>query len=408
MSDNKVINQLSDIGGSYMNAPLWGFAKGVAAAAAIPLVAGTVQYFFARKNIKKEIDDLKNSYQKTLSISDKMSANKDRSAVVFQELCAVAPSIAMNPNMAAKVIEPRLKSGLTIDDVHKLTMINAHSKKSVLDKTPFGEAVGAAGLVTDRVFTTLGSRALDKWDAASNEVTRRAKHFKVVKDTAMKLDTSQGGAFINDLKNLGVEGMSGGIQGFNKQSSQNISESCIGEMMAERYVMWKNSPLSKEAGVISGAGDVISKAAPYILGSLAIAGVAHGVGATIDHVQRRHMEAQADEAFLKVLKNSDIIKGNKEMAHEAFDAIKTFAPNLAAKPAILKTFIEHSISVGGNMPPEMINQLATAQGSVLRSKAPGFASGFIDATSSIGKNLKDVNKEDKQGKPTTISLLGKK
>ena len=360
----------------FIDKPLKGAFGFAAKLAVLPAIAGTIQYFFARKNIQEELDGLKASYSKSLSISDKMSANPDKAAGVFRELCAVAPSIAMNPNMAVKVIEPRLKTGLTIDDVHKLTMINANTKQSIFSKTPFGEASRSAGLVADRVFTTFGSKVVDDFVGAAKARTHRHKAWDKIIEEANSPDEA-----VNKSREYPMD----------KQSSQKVSESCAAEMMADRYLLLKNSSLYKEAGAMSGAADVLAKAAPYLIASLAMAGIAHGVGAGMDALQRKKLENQADDAYAKLRKNSEIVKANPDIAHEAFDAIKTFAPNLAAKQNILKTFIEHSVSMDGRMPPETINQLATAQGNIIKSKQPGFAGGFSEATHSMGTSLKGFN-----------------
>jgi hypothetical protein len=379
LTDKELADAATKYKKAYTGAPLkqfWKTYSGIAIG--LPLVAGTLQYFFSRKNIAKDMEDLKTSYQKTLTISNEMASNPDRSSEVFRELCAVAPSVAMNPSMAVKVIEPRLKSGLTIDDVHKLTMINANTKQSIFSRTPMGEATRAAGLVTDRVFTTFGTRAMDDFKHAGREGVSRLKNW----NSAM-----EGKGPFPDLNKEGS---------MKKQSSQKVSETCAVEMMADRYVMLKQSSLCKEAGVAAEIKDVLIKARPYLLTSLAVTGLAHGIGAAIDATNSHRLGSQADEAFAKLRKSSESIKANPELAMNAFDAIKTFAPNLAAKPAVLKTFIEHSISVEGMMSPETINQLATAQGSIMRSKPIGFAGGFTEATGGMAKQLKDYEKDSKQ------------
>ena len=356
--------------------PMTDFAKKWGPTAAIPVVAGAVQYLFARKNIKEEMENLRESYRKTLSISPKMLANTDRAAAVFQELCAVAPIIALNPSMAAKVIEPRLNTGLTVDDVYKLTTINVNARQSIFDKSPMNEAKRSAGIVADRVFTTFGQQALNNWGSANKETRKRSIFYSDL--------VNKPGVTPEEVLKKSQE------YRMKKESSQKVSESCAIEMMADRYVLLKQSSLYKEASVGEQVGKVLWQATPYLLSSLALAGIAHGVGSAVDAVKKKHLDSQADAAFEKVKKSSEAIQANQQLAHDAFDAIKTFAPSLAGKPMILKTFIEHSISVEGRMPPEMVNQLATAEGSIGRSKPLGFAGGFIETATGIGKHVKDM------------------
>jgi hypothetical protein len=366
--------------------PLTKVIKEYGPALALPAVAGAIQYLFSKKNIKQEIEALKSSYAKAMGMSEKMKADPERSASVFQELSTVAPSVAMNPSMAIKVIEPRLQKGLTIDDVHKLTMINAYAKPSPLAKSPMADAKRSAGFAADRLFTTLGLKAFEDATSAYKQSKKNLSAF------ASKRQEMKEGKYNNEDLQKFYEGFN-----MNKESSQQVSEKCAIEMMADRYVLFKNSPLYKEASIISKATNVLAEAAPYMVATLGTVGVIHGVGAAIDMVQKKKLELQANAAFAQVQKSSDIIKGNKELAEQAFDAIKTFAPSLAAKPAILKTFLEHSVSVEGRIPPEMVNQLATAQGNIGRSKPAGFASGFVDTASSVGKMVEEKKKNDNRG-----------
>lgn len=183
----------------------------------------------------------------------------------------------------------------------------------------------------------------------------------------------------------------------NKQSSQKVSDECLGEMLADRFVMWRNSDVVKTASVASAASaaksgaSAFGKGLAFFAAPLAIAGLVHGIGAMVDAHKAKKMEEDAQTAFNKIKKDSEHIKGNPVLAEEAFDAIKTFAPSLAIKPSILKTFIEHTIKTE-MLAPQTVSELASAQSNVHKAKTPGFAQGFmgaVDPAFSTGKTLTD-------------------
>ena len=354
--------------------------KLIATVAALPVMAGMMQYMFSRKNIKEEMEQLKGSYGQALSMSPKLNADKDIAATRFQELAAIAPTVAKNPNMAVKFLEPRLKNGLSIDDVHKLTMIQANTRSSTFVRSPVAEAAGSAGLMADKVLTTFGNKAVDSFVNKRNQYNKQKEY----------------------LNKLDWEGLD-----MQKQSSQqpHVSEECLGEMLADRYVLLRQSGLCKEAGfsipemgqAVKGGGNAFLKGLGFFAPALALAGVIHGAGAVIDAHKKKTLEQEANKAYALVSKNSELIKGNPELAAQALDAIKTFAPELAVKPNILKTFIEHTIDTE-NMPIQTVNELATAQGNVNHSRGPGFAAGFMGATEpvmNLGKTLVDPWKASK-------------
>lgn len=111
---------------------------------------------------------------------------------------------------------------------------------------------------------------------------------------------------------------------------------------------------------------------------LALSGIAAGAGALVDQIKQKKMHDAADKAFDKVRKESDHIRGNPVLAAEAFDAMRSFAPSLAEKPQVLKTFIEHVIRTE-QLAPQTINDLAAAQSNVNKAQeASGFAAGLAN------------------------------
>ena len=378
---------------------------------AVPIVAGVMQYFFSRKDIKQEFEDLKNSYSQALSMSPKLQGNTELAAARFQELAAVAPTVAKNPNMAVKFIEPRLKKGLNIDDVHKLTMIQSHAQGSPFSRSATDEASTRAGMAADRIFTILGPRFVQRFSDIQNNFSAASSKIKSKDELGGLLPQEQ-----------------------IKMSSQRLSDECVGEMLADRFVMLKQASLSKVsngqgAGLASAAKKgaqaaghgkgmasylkngigSFGKGMAFFAAPMAMAGLVHGAGALIDAHRKKKLDDEANAAFAHVSKNSESIRGNPVLAAEALDAMKTFAPELAVKPNILKTFIEHTIKTD-QMVPQTVNELATAQSNVNKAKGLGFAQGFlgaIDPALSIGKTFHGLDRgvdspKPQLGWPTTL------
>jgi len=329
--------------------------------AALPVMAGVMQYIFSRKNIKEDLEQFKSSYNQLIESNPSIKKNEDLAAERFRELCTISPTIAKNPNMAAKFIEPRLKSGLTIDDVHKLTMIQAHARSSPLSRDEMHEATARAGEVADRVFGVFGPRFLDRYTAVHNNYAK--EHAKIMAKPPMVGDD------------------------FVKKSSQ-VSESCLGEMVADRYVLWRRAyPLDKTAGAAgagaAGAGaNYFKKGLAFFAAPLAIGGLVHGIGMVVDAKKKAAIEQEAQNTFDRIRRSSEHMQSNPELAQEAFDAIRTFAPSLAVKPNVLKTFIEHTIKTE-QLSPQTVKELAETQGHIQKAAPMGFAQGFFGATKPV-------------------------
>jgi hypothetical protein len=354
--------------------------KTVAPFLVLPAIGAIVNYYMGHKQDKQEAKDVDASLQQILNSNPRLSTAQNLTISRFKELSAVAPVVAKNPTMAARFIEPRLKSGMSIDDVHKLVMI----QQAGIGKPDAASRSGhVAGFLADRMLMLFG---MDAAKSLSNTVSAGRSEQKKYDD---------------GIKNI----FSGGSM--NKQASQKVSDECLGEMLADRYVMLRESGFAKEAGVAdiakSGLGR-FGKGIAFFAPALALAGIAHGVGAMVDAHQKKKLEQTADMHFKRIRDNSDVIQGNPELANDALDAIKTFAPALAAKPAILKTFIEHTVNIG-QMAPQTINDLAVTQGNISKSKHPGFTAGFIGAASPVmsaskslmGKDMKQDLKDIKPG-----------
>lgn len=315
--------------------------------ALIPAAAGIMGYFMSKKNIKQEIEALKTSYGEIQKMSPAIKKDPN-SEERFRELSVIAPVIAKNPKMAMRVLEPRLTGGFSVDDIHKLTMIQSHAQSPSFKASPVSAGATAAGLVADRVFLTLGQQTYNQIQGSADAARKKIRNIQ--------------------------EGNT-----MSKQSSVEVklSDECVGEMLADRFVMFKEASAaggfkaSLKAGV-----STFGKHLPLFLIPAGIAGGAAVANAAFEKHKKNKEEAAANKAFEAIKKNSEIIKGNPQLANEAFDAIKTFAPSLAVKPQVLKTFIEHTLRTE-SIAPQTINELANTQGAVSRAKGKGFADSFI-------------------------------
>ena len=339
--------------------------KALAPFVAVPMLGALVNYYMGRKDEKKELENLNASLAQLISSHPKLSASPEKTIERFQELSYIAPVVASNPKMAAKFIEPRLEKGLTVDDIHKLSVIQ-HS--GTVSKKPAASAKAAltAGSLAQTVASIYGYQGIDKTLSTYREG---------VEEVA------------NALNNNNADRDSrGGMM--NKQSSAELkfSDECIGEMLADRYLVIRED-LIKEASdakttlfseSLKGLKRGAAMVAPYIL----VGGAIHGASMVMDAMAKKKLHEQADDAFRKIQKNSEIIKQNPELAVEALDAIKTFAPALAAKPAVLKTFVEHTVNVG-NIAPQTMNDLAMSQFNYNRSRPGGSAGGFMSGITSV-------------------------
>lgn len=346
---------------------------------ALPMFGALVSYYMGKKSDKAEKAALETSLNKIVAGNSKMRENSDKAVARFNELAYIAPSVARNPVMAEKFLASRLDKGLSIDDIHKLSVIQASGMGSQSGPTAAQKALLTAGNIYQTVALTLGR---DAWHSAQTGLRQYAGAVDTLK---------------TDLKKIQEE------KSMNKKSSPNkLSDECVGEMLADRYIIMRGG-LLKEAtsktslkDVIRAGGKAFARGAAYMAPALALGGVIHGTGMIVDAIEKRKLSNQADDAFAKIKKNSDIIKGDPDLANEALDAIKTFAPSLAAKPAVLKTFIEHTVRVG-SIAPQTINDLSGAQSSVSKSKAPGFASGFVSGLvpiTGVGGKLMPDEKTD--------------
>ena len=156
-----------------------------------------------------------------------------------------------------------------------------------------------------------------------------------------------------------------------------VSDECLGQMLAERYVMIKTAGFGT---ALSEGAKTLGKNLTWFAPALALGGGIELVRHVMEGRRTAALEDQADRNFKTLMQTSDKLKGDPLMAREAFDTLKAIAPSLAARPLVAKTFLEYTTGQG-QLAPDTIQQLAQAEDSVRGiggSNKGGFMSGIKD------------------------------
>jgi hypothetical protein len=284
--------------------------------AAVPALAGFAQYLTSNRQNKEQLQSLANSFN-TIKAENPDLAKNPNAAVRFRELSALSPMVGQNPKMAARFLKPRLDKGFSIDDVHKLTQIQSHARTSPYNYDPTDAAKARASSVLDRILMVFGPRISDKG--------------------------------FNIYNTLGTD-----MANLNKQGSAvkkiELSDECVGEMLGDRYVLWKQAsgtgavpPMSVLQGAANRGARNFTKGLAFFSSGLALAGLGHLAGKAVDAHRRKQMDGEAEKAYIEAREHSRIIRDREDQARDAFDVLKSFAPSLATKRSIVRTFLESSV-----------------------------------------------------------------
>lgn len=405
------------------------FLKSVAAPMLATLgtlgTVGVAKYMMARGDEKAHLQAAQEGYDKTFARSPLFQQNPGHFNERYRELYTISPTIAKNPQLATKLIKDRLEKGFTVDDLHRLSTIEYHASNTI--KGPDASAVGRAAALgaLEGTLSTLepliakemdarikakAQLALDSKAKLEQELTKSIKRVGVSdamiqKATQLNLgDKATHNAFVNEAtseamrspviqqiqndavaqaiarREARLEAQRSGME--KKSSALTVSDECMAVMLADRYVM------AKTAGVL----DVMGQGAKALGGNLAFMAPALALGAgtilaqsIMSNMRESELSGRADAVFADLKKNNEKVSANPQISREAFDAIKSFAPDLAAKPNVLRTFLEHAVDTEGRMPIENIKQMAETQ-NIVAKKAPdgGFISGLKAPMSLLG------------------------
>lgn len=397
-------------------APYLGTAVGMSA------LAGTLGYFAAKKRHETHTEDLKKSYDSLVGTHKEYGSDPQKFNQRFTELTLISPTVAANPRLAHKVIQPRLSKGFDLDDIHRLSSIEYHSSntKKVQDPASVGTATaGSEFLRYLGVFApTLAMQAAVpqiKSDISKSTTKAQTDIQKSVKDTAQAFadrirklektnpqkaqeekeaiqrasqqatsnlaarlqsaDPKKAAALAKIMQGLGVDlakveeaAKAAPENPFEKKSSEEpsmkVSEECLGRMLADRYSMYKTAARSN---ILRDVGKFLSPGAKALENHfkimalpLAIAGGIKLLSDAMKSADNARTREEAERVFAQLKRTNEYVKDQPQLANEAFDTLKSFAPSLAAKPIVARTFIENVVK-GGMIPVDQANALAKTE-----------------------------------------------
>jgi hypothetical protein len=343
-------------------------------------IAGAASYHFAKKDKENHQTDLMNSMKLVAMKSPSFAEHPGTFIDRFGELTAISPTIAKNPNLAAKLLEKKLHTGFDVDDIHKLTAIEHNTSTSRGGISPSNAARAAAGTTLGTLVRTFGAE----------ELAAHRQRQKDMKSEFDELNKQSEESVPQDLETM----MKNAQAEYTKQASgspkpREVSESCLGKMLSDRYLMFKTAGFWDRAGA---SAKNMGKGLELIAPALAIGGGLELVRRVFETRRNNALEQQADKNFKMLTSTSDVIKGDMNVAREAFEALKAVAPSLAARPLVAKTFIENTVAAG-QMPPQTVQQLAEAENQIR-----GLGGGHSDFMSNLKSTISILPKhKDLQG-----------
>ena len=179
-----------------------------------------------------------------------------------------------------------------------------------------------------------------------------------------------------------------------------VSEECLGKMIADRYVMYKAA---------SAGGFSFARGGAALKGWLQVMGPALVIGGGIKLLQDALHKAddvklknEADAVFNHLKKTDETVRHNPVLAAEVFDTLKTFAPSLAVKPIIARTYLKNVIDGSAQVSHELANQLVQAEGryrDINANPNGGFIEGLKTPMSIFSHSINDgVENRKKKGR----------
>ena len=361
---------------------------GVALGAAT--LTGSYAYWAAKKRYEAHEDNLNKSFSSLLSSHKDYLENPSAFQQRFAELSLISPTVASNPRLAHKVIAPRMDAGFDLDDVHRLSAIEYHTGLSPKIVAPnlAAQAQAASSLgewvrfLYPQMATQLVVAPFAKSVATDIKKQRESsedlgKHIEKVFDQKRRKaqnehpDESFSPAALEILKREGLlspkkddPGKGGGGMGKTSSDEQKllVSDECMGRMLADRYCMMKSAGAIQNVGKFFKPGaDALQNYVKVMALPLAIGG---GMKLVSDLMKQRatdKMKADAERVFAGIRRSNELVQENPQLAQEAFDTLKSFAPSLATKPIIARTFVEHVVRSNGMLPPDTANTLAKTE-----------------------------------------------
>jgi len=392
---------------------------------------GGIAGYKAGKNsesaIKEEADKLKASFHSTFDKSPSFKKDPSLYSQRFSELALISPTIAKNPNFAHKIIEGSLHTGFGVDDIHKLSAIEFQRSNTKQLSMPEQASAAARANAMSTVVNIFGVRMLDGVLEAGKDLNdiHAARVAKTVAENEARSAASkasgihkvQDAPFNSKQKDILREAMDaetakymaekklraaaatapkedkkpGGLFGWLKKESSmaNVSDECLGQMLAERHQMLKTAGMWDSIKKNMGPGtEAMAGYLKFMAPSLLIG----GGGALVQHVLQSQKDKkaanEAEQVYLNIAKSSDVMKQNPAAAREIFSTMQMFAPTLATRPMLVKTFVEHTLQ-NDHMAPQAIKELADAEASAGRKGGTTFLKSFKENVDLVGKPVAD-------------------
>ena len=163
-----------------------------------------------------------------------------------------------------------------------------------------------------------------------------------------------------------------------------VSEECLGKMLADRYTMFKTAEVKMGSfslptlpKFLSQSGGALSHYFGQMVIPLAIAGGLKLVNDASKREDAAKLNAQADSVFNHLRRTNEYVQSNPTLAAEAFDTLRSFAPSMASKAIIARSFIENVVKAG-QLPVDTASMLINTEEHAQNVKKQQGGEGFID------------------------------
>ena len=326
-------------------------------------IVGGLSYLAAKNQYEKHTQNLRASFD-SLKTSDAYKKNPEEFSKRFSELSIISPTVAGNPVLASKVIAPRLKAGFNLNDIHRLSALEFHTANTKKVVHPAGTGMaGAREFMNANLWNAIQAGKAEAASMAHADQNRAAAEEAISKQHARAaefINTPEPNKDKNDIladykKALRFHNEGGGGDKIGADMSkfafgeQKVGDECLGRMIADRYVMYKTAAggkvLEKLGSIYETLGIEKGVAAvkdhfQYIAPALVLGGGAQLVREAMRIAESKKLRAEADRVFDHIKRTSDIVKQNPGVASEAFDTLRSFAPSVATKPLVVRSFLE--------------------------------------------------------------------
>lgn len=294
----------------------------------------------------------------------------------------VAPSFAerMSASMATtlgSVIPAGIAGAVGAHLVHKGQLAGSESKLQEVKESVIG---------SDR-FTDDKTKA--KAEARFNELASIAPHVAMNLPLAQKIveHKLQKGFSDDDFQNLAkmqqkyTPDLGKQLDYIPKQAG--LSEEKVGEILADVYQITK---IAAPKDLATSIKRVLALSSIPILGGIGV-GLAN---AYIAHRDEKELGKKLEDSYRKALAadndQGEMLRGKKDRAREAFQALTHFAPQVAAEPSAANAFMAKMVAYDQGFNVSDIKELSEIQRNLhqIAPPLPHAITGFVGGTKSLG------------------------